>query len=64
MRYTPEGLKTNNSPNIKRGVRAMNGGEHSEEKLYASLRMSGTEYILTRGDLSQYNEIDAASEVS
>ena len=50
----------------------MIGGEHSEELYYTSLRMSGKENILTRGDLTQiytqfievYNEIDAASEVS
>ena len=50
----------------------MIGGEHNEELYYTSLRMSGKENILTRGDLMQfytkfiyvYNEIDAASEVS
>ena len=32
----------------------MIGGEHSEELLYTSLRMPGTENILTLGDLTQF----------
>ena len=42
----------------------MSGGEHSEELCTPSFGMLGTENILTLGDLAQYNEIDAASEVS
>jgi hypothetical protein len=48
----------------KRGVRAMTAVSIVKNYQPASLRMSGIENILTLGDLTQYNETDAASEVS